>query len=131
MHTIDAMRIGAAVQCSESRVSISPSACDGISLGNSRNTYTLRTYLPFSLEISVTPMSDSASVPVAIIGFIFSGFPNPHRGNTTNAHNTKEKPRKANTRGWRIQTPYWSSAPIISPNIQVTYMISDRTSDTD
>lgn len=65
-------------------------------------------YLPFSLEVSVvsTPLSDSASVPVAIIGTIFSGLPNPHRGKTTNAHNTSDNPKKANTSGCKIQTPY-------------------------
>jgi hypothetical protein len=48
-------------------------------------------------------------VPVAMIGVIFSGFPNPHLGMTTNAHKTNENPRKANTRGCNIQTPYCTS----------------------
>ena len=91
---------------------------------------TFHVYLPFSLEDSVTPISDSASVPVAMIGFIFSGLPNPHRGSTTNAHNTSERPRKANTRGCRIQTPYWLSA-LLLPVMNLIYMIGNSTSDTD
>jgi hypothetical protein len=71
----------------------------------------MNSYLPFSFDqasVSVGSFvvcSDSAIVPVAIIGFIVSGFPIPHLGITTNAQRTNEKPRKANTSGWRIQTP--------------------------
>lgn len=57
-------------------------------------------------EAPVSSWADSAIVPVAIRGLIFSGFPRPQRGMTTNAHSTSEKPRKAKTSGWRIHTPY-------------------------